>query len=833
MNAHPGSQARDAAPDPFAKLTLGDVPAGRPEAEVWEPRSPAPGDPILPRRAVTIWTYRDAHGRPLCARVRFDRDDGGKDILPYTYGRRVWTDRSDVRQDVTGWHFKEPGKPLPLYGLDRLAAAPEAPVLLVEGEKTADAAAELFPDHVVITSQGGSKAPSRSDWSPLARRVVTIWPDADDAGIGYAEAVIPLLREAGASFVRRVTLPFDLPKGWDLADELPLPLAGGDDRAALRAILEEAGPASSNVKMPDGFRMTARGLFFQPEAKGEGEPPPRVFVAAPFDIVAETNDGGGLGWGLLLRWLDRDGRVHEWAVPRRLIHGDGRELAGELEDAGLSCSVSGVTRLRQFIGSVRTDRRLRCVERTGWHKTDGGHVFILPGGHTFGGGATNVVFQSTRAATGRDFAASGTLEDWKREVAALTIGNSRLALFLAASFAGPLLDVAGEQSGGLHLVGKSQSGKSTAALIAGSVWGRGDRDGQVRQWRGTANGIEGIASETSDTVLILDEMGQAEAREIGEIVYMLSNSSGKQRAGRGGEARQRKSWRTLFLSTGELTLSAKLAEAGKKVMAGQEVRLVNLPADAGAKMGVFEKLHGKASARELAEHFRDAARRHYGTASRAFLTALVHDRTKDLDGLLLVLKEMREGFVAEFVPQGADGQVGSVATRFALIAAAGELAIHYCVLPWPRGEARRAAAECFRAWLGLRGSVTAGEDEQALAQVRGFIEAHGESRFTVLGAAPLNALGQPIESRTINRVGFRERIGAGDAERWDYLILPEAWRNEVCKGLDAEAAAKVLVDRDLLRRDPDQRLTIKRSLPDHGRIRVYVIKGDILGGGVA
>ena len=88
-------------------------------------------------------------------------------------------------------------------------------------------------------------------------------------------------------------------------------------------------------------------------------------------------------------------------------------------------------------------------------------------------------------------------------------------------------------------------------------------------------------------MLILDEMGQAEAREIGEIVYMLSNSSGKQRAGKGGEARQRKTWRTLFLSTGELTLGAKLAEAGKKVMAGQEVRLVNLPADAGAKLGVF------------------------------------------------------------------------------------------------------------------------------------------------------------------------------------------------------------------------------------------------------
>lgn len=179
---------------------------------------------------------------------------------------------------------------------------------------------------------------------------------------------------------------------------------------------------------------------------------------------------------------------------------------------------------------------------------------------------------------------AGTLAEWQHKVAACAVGNSRLALFLSAAFAGPLLDIVGEQSGGIHLVGKAQSGKSTAAYIAGSVWGRGDREGQIRAWRGTANGLEGVASETSDTVLILDEMGQADSREVGEITYMLANNSGKMRAGRTGNARARKTWRVLFLSTGEVTLAAKMGEAGKRIMAGQEVRLVNIPADAGAGM---------------------------------------------------------------------------------------------------------------------------------------------------------------------------------------------------------------------------------------------------------
>ena len=76
------------------------------------------------------------------------RPDGtpAKDVLPWTHGRRVWTDRKGNAQDRIGWHCKAPPTPRPLYGLDRLAARPAAPALVCEGEKTADAAGLLFPD---------------------------------------------------------------------------------------------------------------------------------------------------------------------------------------------------------------------------------------------------------------------------------------------------------------------------------------------------------------------------------------------------------------------------------------------------------------------------------------------------------------------------------------------------------------------------------------------------------------------------------------------------------------------------------------------------------------
>lgn len=225
--------------DPFAPLseeeaahTAATETAERRAPEVWEPIMPAPGEPPVALAirhmrygvAAVRWVYRDAEARPLFAVARFATPDG-KELTPYSWGRREWTVKTGpnagARRSVVDWHFKRVGVPVPLYGLDRLAERPDAPVLVVEGEKAADAAAELFPDMVAITSQGGSKAAGKSDWTPLAGRNVVIWPDHDVAGSLYAGDAASLANQAGATSVRTVDVPTDWPDGWDLADALP------------------------------------------------------------------------------------------------------------------------------------------------------------------------------------------------------------------------------------------------------------------------------------------------------------------------------------------------------------------------------------------------------------------------------------------------------------------------------------------------------------------------------------------------------------------------------------------------------------------------------------
>jgi uncharacterized protein (DUF927 family) len=242
---------------------------------------------------------------------------------------------------------------------------------------------------------------------------------------------------------------------------------------------------------------------------------------------------------------------------------------------------------------------------------------------------------------------------------------------------------------------------------------------------------------------------------------------------------------------------------------------VNIRADAGAGLGVFETLHGFDEPALLADHLRHAAATFYGTAGRAFLAKLVAIRADNADGFYELVKGLRQQFITDHLPAGSDGQVRSVCGRFGVVAAAGELATEWGILPWEIGEATKAAAICFRAWLSERGGIGAGEDQAAIRQVRAFFEQHGTSRFPEIRD----------ELRTINRCGWRRRDGAG----WEFLVLPEAWKSEVCRGIDGEVAAKALADRRLLKRE-GKNLTCKVTIPEHGRPRVYVVSGALLEG---
>jgi uncharacterized protein (DUF927 family) len=492
-------------------------------------------------------------------------------------------------------------------------------------------------------------------------------------------------------------------------------------------------------------------------------------------------------------------------MPLELLQGDGSDVRRELARMGLFIAPSKSARdlLASYLQVWPVEARARCVDRLGWH----GSVYVTPS-ESIGQDNEIVVFQNAHALEPA-FAVSGTVEAWRDSVAMLAAGNSRLVFAISAALAGTLADVTSGESGGFHLRGASSSGKTTALKAAASVWGH--PNAYPRLWRATANGLEGLAALHNDGLLILDEIAQIDPREAGEAAYLLANGQGKTRASRTGAARQSARWRLLFLSAGEESLTALMARVGKKTNAGQEIRLADIEADAGAGMGAFETLHSHPSPAALALAVKDAAICCHGTAGIQWLCHIVADRPKLADFIAGGIRQ----FVDEFVPADAAGQVLRVARRFALVAVAGELATHYGLTGWPEGEAIQAARKCFDAWLESFGGSGNREERAMLAQVRAFFEAHGASRFEDMSAKS--------DQRIPNRAGFYRTNPSGARE---FLVLPEAFKNEVCKGLDAKAVAVALVKAGWIEGEGD-RTTQKPRIPGIGPTRCYVFTGRI------
>ena len=239
---HAGRLDRNGNSNAYAHRLDGDCPCGevhgteppgarpRPENSQGAPSVDSYRDFKLGRPS-QLWPYRYANGELAVYVARWDRPGGGKEIRPLVYQDGRWRQRGIP-------------SPRPLYNLQALRERPDAPVLVVEGEKTSDAAGKLFSSYVPTTSMSGAMAAHQSDWTPLKGREVIVWPDNDPDGRRYAREVAALVLTAGASSARIVRLPEGMPPHWDLADPVP----GGVD---VERLLADAEPAAPEEEEPD------------------------------------------------------------------------------------------------------------------------------------------------------------------------------------------------------------------------------------------------------------------------------------------------------------------------------------------------------------------------------------------------------------------------------------------------------------------------------------------------------------------------------------------------------------------------------------------------------
>lgn len=439
----------------------------------------------------------------------------------------------------------------------------------------------------------------------------------------------------------------------------------------------------------------------------------------------------------------------------------------------------------------------RVAQATGWQCG----AYIMPDGEIIGTPEKPVLFNG-RSAAAAGYTVKGTPESWRDSVARLARGNPSMMAGVGAALAAPLIGLAGVDGFGLHFYEQSSAGKTTTGNIASSLYG--EPDALRLTWFGTALGIANEAAAHNDGLMPLDEVGQgADPDSVAKSAYTLFNGVGKLQGAKEGGNRDLKRWRTVALSTGEMDLETFIVSSGRRVKAGQLVRLLNIPLEKA------QQYHDTANGKAHADALKDAYQNNHGAAGRFWIKHLADNQQQAVKAVRDAESRWRS-----LIPADYGEQVHRVAARFAILEAA--LLFGCAVTGWTDQECRDAIQHNFNAWVKEFGTGNK-EHQQIIAQTEAFLNAYGLSRFAPLPYDPQNF---PIR----DLAGYRQR-GKHDLDTIVFYTFPAAFEGEIAQGFNAKHFAKALADAGMLTPPASGRGFQRKSPRINGRqTNVYVLQ---------
>lgn len=554
---------------------------------------------------------------------------------------------------------------------------------------------------------------------------------------------------------------------------------------------------------PSGFLMAQDGIHTETVNK-DGEVG-KEWLCAPLAVVASGRNVQHASWSRCIEFLDPESVIQRsFVLEKDLALGFNKVLA-DLCDQGLKIARGTSVRrqLYELIAGWVPEGSYETTDRLGW-ADETCKAFVLGDKRVVG--KANTVFLNPIASEGSPaMTQKGTLGNWRNEVAERCMGNTILTTSVSLAFAGPLLELLEKDSVGMHLRGGSSSGKTTAMGAAVSVWGSPNL---MQSWRATANALESVAATCNGSLLALDELGLVSGREVGDAVYTLANGQGKVRSSSTGRLQPQKKWRLTMLSTGEISLADKMAEAGKKTMTGQEVRLIDVTADT-RRYGVFDNLHSASDSAEFARDLKQATTEAFGTAGPAFVKCLIANkrhRERFRQNAVKYAKTWHEA-----LDGAASGPIERVLGHFAIIALAGELATKFGITGWEQGAAFKSAFELSREWAEAQDGPERWQLKAAEERTRAFLQTNGLARFEDAGGVPVT-----------DCAGYRDGT-------W-FFILRETW-NAIHAGHSPTEQAKHLIAGRWMVQGDGRNLLSKTPGWVPGRPRAYKVRAEILDAG--
>lgn len=486
------------------------------------------------------------------------------------------------------------------------------------------------------------------------------------------------------------------------------------------------------------------------------------WLCSPLEVIGTGKDDKDQY--LIMRWLPAGEKALTTAAIPLADIGE-REGWRTLKAGGVNVTTKSSLRatLADWLQRGGSRDIWRVAQATGWQCG----AYIMPDGDIIGTPDKPVLFNG-RSSAAAGYTIKGNPVSWRNSVARLADGNYSMMTGIAVALAAPLIGLAGADGFGLHFYEQSSAGKTTTANVASSLYG--DPDLLRLTWYGTALGLANEAAAHNDALMPLDEVGQgADPHSVAQSAYALFNGVGKLQGAKEGGNRDLKRWRTMAISTGEVDMETFIAGSGKRIKAGQLVRLLNIPL---SKAVAF---HEYQNGKQHADALKDAYQSHHGAAGREWVKYLADHQQQAIDAVRDAESRWRA-----LIPSDYGEQVHRVAARFAVLEAA--LLLGRVITGWDEQVCRDAIQHSYNAWISVFGTGNK-EVEQIIEQAEAFLSAYGMSRFAPL---PYNPDALPIS----NLAGYRESKSFGEPVA--FYVLPTTFKGEMAKGFDPSQFARTL-----------------------------------------
>uniref|UniRef100_A0A182SSX0 DUF927 domain-containing protein n=1 Tax=Anopheles maculatus TaxID=74869 RepID=A0A182SSX0_9DIPT len=836
-------QTADVIPMPTSYSPPPVVPATEPNKEAKKPGRPRKVDPdlfvaALPDNdpalsdfvglksppAKSMHVYKTAHGRTVFA-VLCCTDRTSRTLV---FGAKAGENRrwsiqpADKVGAILGPLLPEASlTKIPLYNERNVAGRAEDKIIFTTDEVAADEIMRRVDGVVAVACLGGTRAISRTSLASILDRQIIIVPKAGSNAIVEARVINAAIHQARLERgefrttpprVKVALLPGFLPDGWQVGDPVPAPEPDSEGEVntfenvgfSLRSLIESAvaiDEVNASAGPPPGFEIDGGFLYFCPPApsRKEGaatEIPTRIKVSEALSVSGVIINAETGARRVKITWTDRDTKKQREYTPlKSLIHRKGgEEIRAHLEEQGLSCPPPGAPFLMKFISEHASASVDYLFSKSGWQSHNGKHAFAWPGGiSTEDGDASNLHFIAASEA-GMAFTSQGTLDEWQKHVAEPLGHNKFGVLAISTAFAGPLINIPGSfglsAAGGWNLWGAKKTGKTILLGAAASVWGS---PRMIKSWNTSGCGMEATCTDTSETLLCVDEMTGTDPDAIGKLTYQIPNGVGRLRAKPTGEKKEESHWFAIMISTSEHSLSTVMRG---DPTGGQKVRMVDI--DCNSKFGVFDDTRGQAP-NKFSSSVNNSRGQYFGTAAPVYLKHLVGLRNKPNGDEKIVerIKNIQDRIISGSGITDVKGDADVIAGRLALAAAGAEMAVDCGVLPWESGRATDVCIEVFKDWYHANGNGVDNELISALSAVRDVIDASGSARFIPWDFAKSAAEG--TGARWHDALGYvrRQEAVEGRPEHNIYYIFPKGW-NDLFKSVDPQRAAKLLAEKGLL-----------------------------------